>query len=391
MRCKRKRRIVALLTNYPSDHYRFTGGVETATAALLEGLEKYQSEYEFHVVSLSKSSSKDVHEQRNGFSFHFLGIPRYRWLRPRLPFRVVKAYRVLKRIEPDLIHCQGNIALAVAAILSGYRRIFTAHGLLKDEAHKRTGWEFWSSSVEALIEKYVHRHFDAYIFNSSYAAGVIGEKRSAFNIPNPVRSLFFDIHIDRTSERKPYFLFVGAQAPLKRPMDLLLAHAELRRQIRCLETIFCGEMEDAGYVRSMQKMIAQRKIQGARFLGHVSQEGLVDLLKGAVALVLPSAQENSPMVIAEAMAVGVPVLATRVGGIPEMVAHGHTGLLFNSGDVSELVDCLKRLLADTSLQHQLGKNAKEVARSIYSPMQVAERTSRIYRQFLDGLPADGNQ
>ncbi len=376
---------IALLTNYPADHITFTGGVETATAALLEGLEKYQTEFEFHIVCLSNSSSEDVREQKDGFSFHFLATPRCRCLRPRFPFRVIKAYRELKRIKPDLIHCQDNMALALAAVLSGRPRIFTVHGVKRHEAPKRTGWEFWSASVDSIIERYVHRHFDAFICISDYAKQIIGNGRLTFDIPNPVRSLSFQDFPHGVPQKSPYFLFIGALAPLKRPMDLLLAHAELRKQFPNLETIFCGETEDTGYLRSMHKVIAEKKIEGVRFLGRVSQEKLADLLKGSVALVLPSAQENSPMTIAEAMAIGVPVIATWVGGVPEILEDGKTGFLFEVGDTKEMIVYLKRLLASRDLAKAMGYRGREKALSMFHPAKVGEHTVQVYRALLEKI------
>lgn len=374
---------IALLTNYPSDHTTFTGGVETATVALLEGLRKYQDEFEFHVVSLSSSSSKNVREQKNGFCFHFLGTPHYPWLRPRFPFRIAKAYRELQHIKPDLIHCQDNMSLALTSIFSGYPRIFTVHGVKRHEAPKRTGWEFWSTTMDSIIERYVHRHFDAFICISSYARGVVGNGYLTFNIPNPVRSLFFETPLHVTVQKTPYFLFVGTLAPLKRPLDLLLAHAELYREFPGLETFFCGETEDTSYVRAMHKMIAEKEIRGVRFLGHVSQEKLVNLLSGATALVLPSAQENSPMTIAEAMAAGVPVVATQVGGVPDMVNHGETGLLYEWGNTYALIGFMRRLIEDPSLGNRLGHQAREFVQVNYSPERVAAGTVAAYRRLLN--------
>lgn len=83
------------------------------------------------------------------------------------------------------------MALALAAILGRCPRIFTVHGVKRYEASMRTGWEFWSATMDSIIERYVHRHFDAFICISNYARSVIGNGYLTFDIPNPVRSLFF--------------------------------------------------------------------------------------------------------------------------------------------------------------------------------------------------------
>lgn len=176
---------------------------------------------------------------------------------------------------------------------------------------------------------------------------------------------------------------MGVLAPLKRPLDLLLAHAELRHQFPNLETIFCGETEDANYARTMHKIIEEKGIGGVIFLRHVSQEKLVELLKGAIALVLPSVQENSPMTIAEAMATGVPVVSTRVGGVPEMVRHGETGFLYEAGNVPELTGYLRLLIEDPSLGNRFGDYGRDLAKRVHSPERVAAETVAAYRRLLD--------
>lgn len=378
---------IAILTNYPADHATFTGGVETATASLLEGLCNYQEEFEFHVISVPKSLTDDKHERRGGVYFHFLHVPQYTWARPRLLWRVLNAYSELRRISPDLVHCQDNMALALATILSGYNRVFTIHGVKRHEASKRTGWEYWSANMDAVIEKYVYRHFSAFICVSDYASNILeseGKKRK-FAIPNPVNVQFFKDKDDSeiTTQAKLCLLFAGVLTPLKRPHDLLQAHQHLRDHFPKLETVFCGEVQDKAYVEAMYRTIIRQGIEGVRFLGRVDQRQLADLLAGATALVLPSSQENSPMVIAEAMASGVPVVATRVGGIPSMIQHGRTGLLYDAGNVVRLIDCLKRLLMQPALCHIMGQHARQEARKRYSPIIVADATVAAYRQLLD--------
>src|SRR5437016_5170417 len=95
---------IAILSNYPVDHCSFTGGVETATAALLEGLSEYHDEFEFHLLSVSNAIPHDIHERRDGVSFHFLGGLHREWVRPRLPLRIAKAFRFLQYLCPDLVH-----------------------------------------------------------------------------------------------------------------------------------------------------------------------------------------------------------------------------------------------------------------------------------------------
>jgi glycosyltransferase involved in cell wall biosynthesis len=85
------------------------------------------------------------------------------------------------------------------------------------------------------------------------------------------------------------------------------------------------------------------------------------------------------MVIAQAMAAGKPVVATRVGGVPEMVSDGETGILYKVGDVLELADALVRLFQDESVRFEMGCEGKEKAEANYRASIVAHRTYQAYQ------------
>jgi glycosyltransferase involved in cell wall biosynthesis len=98
----------------------------------------------------------------------------------------------------------------------------------------------------------------------------------------------------------------------------------------------------------------------------------------AVALVLPSLQENAPLVVGEAMAVGRPVVATRVGGTADMVRDGETGWLCEPGDANGLADCLIRLLRDSDQQLRMGRAARAKAESRVRVEPIVERHVQLY-------------
>lgn len=88
------------------------------------------------------------------------------------------------------------------------------------------------------------------------------------------------------------------------------------------------------------------------------------------------------MVIAEAMAAGVPVVASRVGGIPWMVEDGKTGYLFDPHRLDEMVDRLERLLMDGNWCRQMGQNARQVAEGRFRAEVVAQKTLKVYETAL---------
>lgn len=373
---------IAILTNYPANGKNFSGGVETATQGLLDGLQDYRHQFELHIVSLSKDIEKDKQVQWEGFTFHFLSVPRNPVLRPHLPYNIMKAFFKLKEISPRIVHCHDNMALAVASILSAYPRIFTIHGIKKIEAKLWRGKEYWSYQIDRILERFVHRHFNTFIANSSYVLNFLNHRKRIFNIPNSISRQFFTSTKKVLNSAEKCILYVGPLVYLKQVHVLINAFINLKNDFVDLKLIICGNQEDNPYYKRLENSIKESGVSDIRFVEHLSREELKDCYKRASMLVLPSLQENSPMVIAEAMGVGLPVIASRVGGIPYMIEHKKTGLLFEPTNVDELVKCIRLLLSDKDLYKCISFAARQKAEELYQPNNIAAETVKVYRKFL---------
>ena len=107
------------------------------------------------------------------------------------------------------------------------------------------------------------------------------------------------------------------------------------------------------------------------FAGYLSGDAIVRNLLRAHVYVIPSYIENSPNNLAEAQAVGVPCVGSYAGGIPSMIEHGRTGLLFNVGDAAMLAERIRAILDDDDLARTLSAGARAVAVSRHDPEKVA--------------------
>jgi glycosyltransferase involved in cell wall biosynthesis len=117
------------------------------------------------------------------------------------------------------------------------------------------------------------------------------------------------------------------------------------------------------------------------FLGH--RDDVPEILAALDVLVhVPSAPEPFGRVVAEAMAVGKPVVAARAGGLPEIVEHEVTGLLVPPGDPSACAAAVLRLLADPALRARLGTAGRRRAEERFDPAAHAERVVAAYREVL---------
>jgi glycosyltransferase involved in cell wall biosynthesis len=115
---------------------------------------------------------------------------------------------------------------------------------------------------------------------------------------------------------------------------------------------------------------AARGCPNISFAGMVEHERATAFIAGAKMLVLPSHYEGQPNVIIEAMSLGVPVIATRVGAIPDLISHGESGWLFEPGDVAALVSAIRTLGEDPELRERLAANASRVVERFAWPAVV---------------------
>lgn len=378
----RRPRIV-LLTNYPADLASFSTGVETAAAGLLEGLRCYQDRFDFHVASLTASECRDRTINRDGFQFHFLAVPRNPVKQPHLPYNVAKAYLLLQRLRPDLVHCMDNLALAAAATLYGRRRLFTVHGIKRMEAKLWRGSDRASYQSDRVLEWWVRRGYRSYIVQSPYAADSLPNNAHVDIIPNAVVSCFFANSNALTRSTRPRILFVGPLVYLKQPHVLLAAYELVKQWFPDVELDLCGAQCDPRYVRTLRDFARERSLRGVNWVASADRNQLRKLMETATVLVVSSLQENSPMVIAEAMALGLPVIASRVGGIPYMIEDGETGLLFQPGGVSELVERIRSVLTDQAMRGRLCMAEQERARRLHHPTVVARQTVAVYERLLN--------
>jgi len=118
-----------------------------------------------------------------------------------------------------------------------------------------------------------------------------------------------------------------------------------------------------------------------QFVGRLEQKEVGDLIAAATAVALPSRwYENQPMIVLEAFARGVPVVASDIGGIPELIRHGLDGLLVGPGDVDGLAGALSSLVGDRTRAERMGRAARERAGVEFAPRLHLDRLAAAYNE-----------
>lgn len=173
--------------------------------------------------------------------------------------------------------------------------------------------------------------------------------------------------IERSDESSACtFLFVGRIERSKGIFDLLTAFSNARRLSRVpLRLLIAGDGTAMG---ELAKAIRDTSLAPyVQLLGWCSSERLQALYREASVFVLPSYAEGLPNALVEAMAAGLPLVATSVGSIPDVVTDRHNGFLFEPGHTSHLASILVELSDDLSLRLRLGATARQQAADVHTP------------------------
>jgi glycosyltransferase involved in cell wall biosynthesis len=198
---------------------------------------------------------------------------------------------------------------------------------------------------------------------------------------------FFNI-VDRINPQPAKFMFTGRLNKAKGIFVLLEAFAEfLSAGHKDTSLVIAGggaeDFDERGCCvpRSSEIRDALSEIRdNVIFIGSKSQPELAKLYSECTALIVPSHYESFGMVASEAQAAGLPVIASRVGGLKNVVLDGQTGLLFKNKKASDLVYCMKRLAEDRELNDRLGKNAARYAAETFNWHQISLMMGNVYDQ-----------
>lgn len=191
----------------------------------------------------------------------------------------------------------------------------------------------------------------------------------------------------RTSGRTARFLFLGNLRPGKGAEDLVRACAIAVSQGFGGVVDLVGPQIVPGRRDALICLIDELGCgSAARLVDTVTGDAKERILRQADVFVLPSHAEGLPVAMLEAMAYGLPVIATRVGGIPAVLRDGVEGFLIEAGDVNALSDRMLRLSQDPNLRQQMGNAAQRRAEAEFSLDCMAERIAAVYD---DALGAEG--
>ncbi|TCJ17941.1 glycosyltransferase family 1 protein [Parasulfuritortus cantonensis] len=306
---------------------------------------------------------------------------------------IVHCHNIYHQLTPSIIGAAKLFGIPVVLTLHDYKLVCPTYNRLRGgqpcsacltgnfrEAlvHRCASGSFGKSAllyVEATVQRWMgnYEKVDAYIAPSRFMSEAIAHRVPKERIHLLYNGVGTDL-VQGSGADDGYALYLGRLSSEKGVGSLLVAH-ESSGGAWPLVVAGTGPLE--ADLRSQYKK--------AKFIGHVTGDELRDVIDRAAVIVVPSEwYENCPMSVLEAMAYGKPVVGSRIGGIPELVADGETGLLFEPGNKDDLAAAMARLMGAPELRRQLGQAARKRVEEEFSLAKHNAGLMNVYKSVLGG-------
>ena len=311
---------------------------------------------------------------------------------------IAHIHLIYHQISPSILPIIQEAGIPIIQTLHDYKPVCPTYSLVsKNKICERCkGNRFYNAAIQRCnhdsifysginsIEMYLHHSLGWYdipnmfitpsefMRNKLVEFGMPPEKM--FHIPNFVDQTKFT----QSNQSDNYFVYIGRLVPIKGLKTLLQAMKKVNGNTQLL---LIGE----GPQRSeLEKMAWDLDLRNVRFLGHLEFKDLTNVISRAKFCVLPSeVYENCPMAVLESMAIGKPVIGSRIGGIPELISDGEDGLLFEAGNSDELAEKIDWMIRNSKMVVKMGGNARKKVVQEYNPQIHYQKVMHLYSKILN--------
>lgn len=285
----------------------------------------------------------------------------------------VKIAQVAQRYDLDILHVHYAIPHATSAYLAK-KIMATKKPVVITTLH---GTDITLVGRDPAYFKIVKFSIDQSCGVTAVSQNLREQTLKYFKIERPIEVIYnFFIPRDELLGKKPLHshfakgeekLLIHSSnfRPVKRPEDVVKIFMKVRQKIPC-KLLFLGS---GICIESVRKMVEEQRLGKDVFFMGKSRD--VDpYIASADVFLLPSSQESFGLAALEAMAYGVPVVATNVGGLPELIENGVTGYLSPLGDIDSMANQVLQLLEDKDVYEKISKAAQKVAQEKFSVKKI---------------------
>ena len=368
---------------YPLSADCIRGGVESSVFGLANELAKS------HVVDVfdyPRLAGKDTVERQGLLTIHRYNNPG-RYNQDAID-RGKEMLRDIVALHPDIVHIHGTGKLSGAlynAIKTyGIPVLLTVHGLLHVEkmnalrkhpslkhlyqliVQSRAEFEVLNKAQHIIVDtEYVSKQIE-----QLHARKKISNLPWMYVIPQGIQSQY--LSLSSMPIKAPVILSVGSISQRKGHLFLIKSFEKVHSKIPTAKLIIAGSLAEETYLAKMREEIKKYRLQDSvDILANIPQEELLQHYQTASIYALHSQEESQGIALVEAMAAGLPVVSTTVGGIPYVVKDEESGLLSEYGDIDSFANNIIRLLGDKNLRDKMAQSAREIAQN-YSWTNIAQ-------------------
>lgn len=345
------------------------GGAERQLFYMLQALQ--QSGTDLRVLCLTQGDFWEERFQEQGVPITWVGQSKSKLV------RLARIIAELRKHPADVLqsqHFYANFYVAAAARALGLREVgaMRSNGMSEIQANGRV-----SGRLNLRTPRLIAANSRTAIRNAS----ALGVAAARFHfLPNIVDTKQFE-PATRHQESPVRLLAVGRLTKEKRFDRFLSVLARLRQQssIEARGVIVGSGRQTQDRRPELERQAAELGLlpDGVEFMGAVTE--MAPIYRAADVLVLTSDYEGTPNVVLEAMASGLPVVATRVGDVPEIVRHGETGYLTDATDEASMTEALLQLVGDRSLRMEMGCRARKYVEAERSLNRLPKLLADLYR------------
>ncbi|MEX0750109.1 MAG: glycosyltransferase family 4 protein [Dehalococcoidia bacterium] len=316
---------------------------------------------------------------------------------------VAHLHNIYHQLSPSVLRVLAKHRIPAVLTMHDYKLICPAYTLYANGApcERCKGGAFFNAtlqgcvkdsrakSVLCTVEAYLHsalglyrRNVACFIAPSRFLAGKAAEfgmdAAKITYLPN-----FIEPRDMPDIEPKRRIMYVGRLERVKGIRTLIDAFARSSAAESC-ELVIAGDGEDRA---ALERYAQEAGAPNVRFTGHLPQAGLMALLDESLFTVTPSEwYENAPLSVMEAAARGRAVIVSDLGGLPELVKHGETGLVFRAGDTPALAGAIDELAGDPPRARAMGVNARSFIEERFSAQRHYDQLIAIYQRALSREP-----
>lgn len=379
-------RVAMVLSDLREDHGLYglsTPRFGSAPTALLKGMEQH-TDVEVHVISCVRRHLESPRQLASNVFYHSCTVPWWGWLKMLYIPCILKVRETVRRISPAVVHGQGTERYcSLAAVFANRPSVLTVHGNMRAvaRAFRSKPWSF--HGITAILEAKTLPLASGVICLNEYTRNQVYTLASSmWKIPNAVGNEFFEV--PRSPNSTP-ILFCPAIIALHKNQNALIKALDVLASDHRFVLRFAGAMPETPYSREFRDLISSRS--WCEYVGVLEGDALKDAYAQAAMLILASTEDNCPMAILEAMAMGIPIAGARVGGIPELLDHGVEGVLFDPACPEQTAGVIRECLRNPSSLEKMGLAAKRRANKCHRPQIIAAHHIAVYRELLT-VPAN---